>query len=437
MPRTYATCRPGSNRYAVTTEAMGRALNMCRQLAPDDTEPRTGRRTRCFDPSKDGSKRKTCQILVPHTFGTIVPPSYYIPSQLQRAGIEYTCDNPDPIMGGTFEGQGADYNVHLGAAHLIVGPVFERGEWVVLCRSPATLLPYGLPAYVAVPRVFDRFDTVNIMSKLKYIPTSDDCTAIADRLAQETRFICRDGHRDLDAIAASVRGLVEHELCADQTFEPVRKIIAATNTEGKRGSLRELCFHLWNMGMYSRRWAGKGTPFPFSVVATKIRVTDASRSADLAGRRDPLLSVPLDYISALEEGDEAEGVLVNAVRYHTRCAFELLHNCEWLEDDEAQESLQNLRCATSDRLALVPRASAPTRFVHSLLPSSQDTIYEIVERVGNNAFCIRMASSLVIMSAIMLCAALGPLSVAGAPWVQQTSAQGDPMPLLETLRSIT
>ena len=102
MPREYAPCREGNRRYEVTTESMGRAVSMCRELDEDDTMAKPGRRTRCFNPDKP-SRRKTCLTLVPNEFKTIVPISLYFPVELQRRSIRYTCANDNDIMLAAFE----------------------------------------------------------------------------------------------------------------------------------------------------------------------------------------------------------------------------------------------------------------------------------------------------------------------------------------------
>ena len=91
MPRTYAQCPSGSNRYEIKTDdAFGRALDMCKELDQGDNEVRQGRRTRCFNPDRE-TARKQCTVLVDSEFRTVVTPSFYTPGELQRKNVPYEC----------------------------------------------------------------------------------------------------------------------------------------------------------------------------------------------------------------------------------------------------------------------------------------------------------------------------------------------------------
>ena len=435
MPRTYATCRPGAQRYEVKTESMGKPLLMCRALGSNDNLVRVGRRTRCFDPTKDGSKRKTCQILVPHSFATIVPPSYYTASELQRAKISYGCSNQNMLLMAPFDGQGDDFNVHHSADHIVVGPIHLGDSWRVVCMDPSTLLPHGAPAdWPLLDQTFDRPSTLRAMPMLKYIPNAAECDDIIGRWNEERRFICRSDQRNLLAAMAAIRGLIHHNFCADHLFEPVRTIVAAVDTPAKRRLLLDLCHALWNMGMYSRRWTGPGNEYPLSEGSSQVLVTSATVSSDLDGQKDPVTSVPLDAISTVASEGTA-GLLANAMRMHARRASELLDDRSWLANAEAEAQLRDLRSVSQHVHALVPRGLRPTRFVHALLPSDVSKLRDTVQSCLGGNMCIRMGSGRLILTAVMLHFAMGS-TARDAPWTQQTAAQGDPILLLDRLANI-
>ena len=430
MPRDYVPCRAGQQRYAVTTEAFGRAIKMCRALAADDTQPKPGRRTRCFDPTKDGSRRKTCQILVDNGFATIVPPSYYLPSELQRRQIDYTCGNDNPLMLGPFEGQGDDWSVEYSADHLIVGPVHSDGAWRTSCVDPASLLPFNAPP-VTAGDTLSAAATTRAMPVLHYIPDRDECQHILNRWNDETKWICRSHQQNLFVVSACVRGLTYHRLCADDVFAAVPTI--ATNV-AVSASFRDLCHSLWLMGMYQRRWRGPGTPYPIEERDTFAAVTRATVSPRLVGQYDPVTGVPLDAISTAADG--AANLLVNCVRMHARHALALLQDRSWLASQEASNALANLCPASLNVQALVPRGTQPTRFVHSLLPMPGSTLLQLIQRCASGQECIRMGSAKLVLTAVMLNFAQTRSSTRDAPWRAQTVEQGDPIMLLDRLSNI-
>ena len=432
MPREYTDCRPGSQRYEVKTEAMGRAISMCRALADGDTLARVGRRTRCYDPTKDGSKRKQCRVLVRHAFATVVPPSYYLPGELQRAQVGYECANDNQLLMAPFDGQGQEYTVEHATDHIVIGPVFSDGTWAVACMDPASLVPYGATP-PAAGDTLDARSTRRAMRFFRYLPTAEECRKILERWDAERRHVCRDDYANLFATMAAVRGLVEHELTSELLFEPVRIICATVNTSAKRRRFRELCYSLWSLGMYQRRWAGPGRAYPIEEDDTLRHVTAAHVSPELAGQTDPVTGVPLDEISTAADG--AEGLLVNAMRMHGRRILELLDDASWLGNVEAEVELPVLEAASLHAQALVPRATQPSRLVHSLLPVDGMTIRQTAQSCVDGQMCIRMGSARLCLSAVMLSFALGSPG-RDEPWRQQTAAQGDPILLLDRLANI-
>ena len=431
MPRPYSVCRAGQQRYEVSGQVMGRAIQMCRALATDDTEAKPGRRTRCFDPAKDGSKRKTCQILVDHEFATIVPPSLYLPSELQRRGIRYECGNENPILMTAFDGQGDNFSVEYSCDHLIVGPLHDNDEWKVFCTDAEALIPHG--ARVIFGDTFDANVTRRAMHILRFIPNAGECQRIVARWDEEVKWVCQAQQRNLFAASATIRGLHEHGYCADDLYDTVNAIVEHINTTAEGKAFQRLCKSLFLMGMYQRRWQGPGKPFPIEEADTHINVTAANVSAELIGTLDDETGAPLDHIGTHSDG--AAGVLVNCVRKHGRRAMELLEDMSWLHSDDAAEALGHLTPASLHVRALEPRGSIPTRFVHSLLPMPGSRLIELVRNCLEGRECVRMGSAKLVLTAFMLHFAHGK-TIRNPAWRAQTHAQGDIIPLLDKLSNI-
>lgn len=421
MPE-YASCRDGFTRYEITTDKpiMGRSVKMCRALGPNDTTSRPGRRTRCF--ASDGPKRKNCQVLVPHAFETIAAPSYYLPSELQRAKIGYACANPDQ-SNDAFEGQGDAYNVTFAVDHLVYGPVFNGTNHVVKCVDSEYVRPGA--------------SVRSALDIISYAPTSDNAAQIYARWTAEARYTCPNSLPMLERMKQWVNELTQQNLCSDQLFAPVIDIIEVIDTPQKRKIMKKLCSHVFYQGMYQRRWRGPGTPFPIEEDDT---LADAQAnqevSSSLVGATDDQAGVPLDYISTVA-ADDVEGVLLNAVRMHGREALALLDDTSWLGSARAAAAMSSLKCANKVR-ALEPRGSTPSRFVHSLLPDDRITLRDTTARCINTAgqqMCIRMGSHRLVLTALMLYYAL-PRPPSNAPWSQQTNLQGEPLQAMQNMSRV-
>lgn len=437
MPRQYNPCPPGQQRYEVTSEVMGRGMQMCRALPITDTQAKPGRRTRCFDPTKVNTKRKTCRVLVPHTFPSIAPPSYYFPTELQRRGIEYSCANPNMLLMAPFDGQGDDWTADMSTDHLAIGPMYHEGdgEWQMTCVDPEALLPHGADP-PARGESLDRDATHRALAVICYLPTAEECSAIVGRWEAERKWICRSRQQHLFTASALLRGMLTSHCCADELFAPVATIVDGVQSKEAARGLKQLCEALFLMGMYQRKWKGPGTPFPMDEEDTVDAVTPASISPQLRGKRDADLG-PLDYIGTASDG--AAGVLVNLVRLNGRRAMQLIDDSSWLDTAEAQNAFLELRPVSLHSRALEPRGSTPTRLVHKLLPSPSTSalarLDHLVNRCLNGVECIRMGSARLVLTAMMLHFAAGK-SVRNPAWKTQTATQGDPVLLLHNLSNI-
>ena len=387
---------------------------MCRRLAADDTEVRAGRKTRCFNPDRE-TKRKQCLTLVPHYFRTVVSPSFYLPSELQRQNVEYSCINPNQLIMDEFEGQGQNFTIQHAADHIIVGPMLGNGRWGVRCVDPSALVPHGAPV-IGEGETLNFRDTKRAMQITGFVPTQEDCQLILDRWQNERRWICNLGRENLNTGMAFVRSLRAHNLCSDDLFEPVSEIVEALTTRDATSNFKRMVGHLFSMGMYMRRWAGEGTPYPWLEADTHILVTLVSQS--LRGQVDPDSRLPLDYIST-NSADGTAGLLVNLVRMHGRLFLSYLEDN--VLDQNTISALRNIQVASISTRSLVPRHKKPTRYVHQLLPIDGETLVSVVNRCMLGQMCIRMGSSRLITTATMLFYAAFS-SASGAPWSDEDIA---------------
>ena len=334
-----------------------------------------------------------------------------------------------------FDAQGVEeYSAEHAAGHIVMGPLYLNGSsWQVFCLEPEALVQYNM----AMPGPDDRFDREMLwraMPILKYLPDEPECRNILDRWRTELRYICTADQPRAFAAMACLRGLVDEGICADQLFEPVTVIVESCDTAEKQRRLRDLCYALWYMGMYQRRWAGPGTAYPILEDDTHVQVTEAAVSDELLGEVDPETGAALDEISTFHDG--AVGLLGNCVRMHARRALDLMEDATWLGDPVAQRVLQGVRPASLHVRALVPRHTLPSRLVHSLLPADRSTLRSLIQRCVDGSECIRMSSARLCLSAVMLWFATGRPTPAGAPWRQQTAGQGDPILQLHRLANI-
>ena len=165
-----------------------------------------------------------------------------------------------------------------------------------------------------------------------------------------------------------------------------------------------------------------------------MHVTPGAVGRSLRGKTDSETGAPLDYISTHADG--AVGMLTNAVLMHSRTALRLLEDRSWLQNTEAEDALRLLEPASLNARALQPRASHPTRFVHSLLPGDFSTLVETVRGCANGSMCVRMGSRALCQSALMLYYAAFDNSHRDVPWKKQTDEQGDPLRLMESIANI-
>ena len=367
---------------------------MCRALDPGDTEARVGRRTRCYNPNKQ-TARKNCTILVDSDFKTIVAQSYYFPSELEGKA-EYNCANENPLTMSEFDGQGDDYTAETMTDHLVIGPLRQDHDWVVVCVDPLSLLPHNHP----YPNAADTF-AVHVVRRalpmLKHIPTEAEAQLILDRWMQQQRFICQSNEQNLFTACAVLRGMIAQGLCADSLFAPVQTIVDALDTSARRRSFGRMCFSMFRMGMYMRRWRGPGTPFPWEEDQTTRLVTAETVSASLIGQHDPETAVALDYVSTYDDG--AVGVLTNCVRMNARLLMAYFEE-DWLAAD-AMDALHNLPPVSTNVRALVPRHKKP-RHVHTLLPFDRDSLISLVDQCVHGSYCIRMGSAKLVASSMLL-----------------------------------
>ena len=413
MPRQYADCKPGSRRYIITTEdAFGRALGMCRQLDADDDQVKVGRRTRCFHPDRPAGNRKTCRTLVSREFKTLVSPSYYFPTELQRRGVGYECHNQNEIMLSDFAGQGEGYAAEFQTDHLIVGPVKADGSWIVRCSDPQSLLPGDAPPPPS-GSTFSARHTRRAAQIVGYVPTRDECTHILERMTDEWNKLCRDSRENMELVTGFVRGLLVHHYCSDDLFSPVQDIVDGLDGREKRVAFMEFTRHLFLMGMYQRRWTGEGS-YPFEENQTRRLVTPQTVARSLRGKTDPETQASLDYVSS-NSNDGAEGVLVNCVRLHARKVMNYFED-DWLSP-EGMDALRAVQPASIHLRALLPRHVKPTRFVNSLLPlDNNDTLINLIDDCVNGRLCLRMGSARLVLTAVMLYYAAFNTRGTRVPW---------------------
>ena len=225
MPRTYTPCRDGQNRYATKTWKGGRSLEMCQQLSALDTGPKAGRTTRCFDPEKE-SNRKTCTVLVPHSFKTIAPPSFWSGGELQRMEIGWTCPEINHYIGGPFEGQGEDFTSEHSTDHIVVGPIKVGGIWQVNCVYSPSLLLHNSP----MPGPFDTFnrmETRHALGLIGYVPDRDQAEAIIARWDNERKWLCPSSQENMNIASAFVRGLIGYHMSSDDLCEDLRTVVSS------------------------------------------------------------------------------------------------------------------------------------------------------------------------------------------------------------------
>ena len=94
----------------------------------------------------------------------------------------------------------------------------------MLCLDPMSLLPHNHPQ----PQEGETLPMNAIRratSILRFIPDRDECELILERWRKERRWICRSSEANLFTASACLRGLLRHNSCADDMFDPVEVIV--------------------------------------------------------------------------------------------------------------------------------------------------------------------------------------------------------------------
>ena len=140
-------------------------------------------------------------------------------------------------------------------------------------------------------------------------------------------------------------------------------------------------------------------------------VTVATVSPSLVGQTDPETGVPLDFVSTPSDG--TVGVLINAFRFEARKLMSYFEE-DWLPAD-AMNALRNLQSVSTNTRALTPRHKKP-RYVHTLLPNDRDSLISLVDQCVHGDYCIRMASSKLVSTSMLLYYSAFKTGGRGAPW---------------------
>ena len=398
--------KPNERRFVVRKESMGRAVSMCRELAPFEKR-QFGRQTMCIDPSEDRSRAKVCKYLLPSNFETIVPPSYYVPSELKYSKIPYECSSANVISMMPFP-KGPN------TTHVIIGPLKSKGHWQMYCLD-------------------EQFFTNSLVALVVYVPTSLECDVILKRWQREIsdKNICPQDVAVVVRIAKVVTHLQDTGRCSDQLYKSVKEISSCVSWNFQKKTIERLCMHIWHLGMYSRRWAGPGRRYPFEETQTLITVLEHTTSEHLRNKSDEITGEPLDYISDVADG--SVGLLINCIRMHSREALNIIKNRKnWMCGDKTYTFM----CANYHARALVPRQDYPSSFVHSILPyqtsEHSKTLEEVLERCATGRQCIRTASVTLLLTAIMIHFAVAK-SDDEIPWMEDTLNTLNSLEYLDTI----
>jgi len=428
-----------------------------------------------FDPTAKikypKNKIKSCEILGPSESITI-PPSIYLPIDLLMMGqtppcltLDSTGDSytpnkiknnatflrnatknallrnpPDDLDNTAY----AKHHANLGVSgFMYIGPVIRKIDTHAASHPPQYLsghLEYGFKCreleYVIQSDIAINYNDEVTRSKSKllifssylnkndqrrlydkmraigYIPSVENLTTITKRVSDLINVTRRK--QEWVVLRRLYTVFNNAIILARERYEILEKIRTRLNERGRR-ALKNICINLFACGMYCRRWAGPGTPYPISEQDTTIRITPQSLSVQL---RNAVLdnTMPADLIN--------EGRLDNMINYHLDLVLghmDILNNNnirDWLlfpvstilgMESKPIDQLTFMRRTQKRNQLSNPNARHTALVAHLGYQNNQapymtggSHLRNLVINVRIGRECIRMASAVFVLTAIAL-----------------------------------
>jgi len=347
---------------------------------------REGERGRCY--SEGNMKRKNCKILLPEGSTLLFPPGLHVwgVSQHLREGVspEFTCLLQDRTNFTDDRFINSRSNPPPAGSMVVLGPYLTPGgRFAVKCISTSDLNIVSDQDPAGMMRSI--FSTID--GEMDFtIPSLRDVTLAVQQFQELGNVppIIESYSRYMMRIHSS---MLDASRTGGQAFMKVLRLFARL---------------FFNLGMYLRRWAGPGTPYPISREYTQIMV-GSGRNPVSDSLVDMRVSFTLNGIRVLDGGETSafpmadtvgeEGRLENMEYAHMQCLIELYHS---LGEGEKMAARNLFR-----RGMTAPVANEDGNFVTSESESLFDVCFLMNFSIANANRCVRISSGEIVQGVLV------------------------------------